>query len=664
TTMAFGKALIVNFLLNFPASMNREPVRKRIAAFLDQLLIREDWVYLLSLLLPLVLYNVVLKLVRIVTQLSLPGPLGFVDQIRSDIFFNLGYVLLWIGIFAVFRRGFLRWIFLALFHVSALLVVILTTSTHFFYKTTGSTLDYSFIMLSLSSFGETWKIISVETSALQWLLLASILMYVIAGPAIVTRIVACQWLLPLRTSGSAWRASLAVCIAAIVLGALSALPSATGASDTFSRDALANIALSELNKPDFEKQIETDLVAGTPPIDASLTQTPETDKRNVVMVFLESTRARSTTPYNEDIETTPFLDELAKKSLVAENAYAVLPHTSKALVAANCGVTPPLDTKNTEAEPDAVPARCLPELLGEQNYRSAFFQSATEEFERRRQLVDNFGYDDFFPIEEMNQEGFEEANYFGFEDDIMLEPSEQWLKEDNGQPFLATYLTVTPHHDYTVPERYGEKEFSKDEELNNYLNTVRYQDFFLKNLFDQYKDLGLYDDTVFVIFGDHGEGFGEHGLQQHDNVIYNEGLRVPFLIHDPRQSQKVPRIEAPVNQIDVVPTVADLLNYDVEDDTYPGTSVLKAPEDRKLMASCYQENLCLASIEGSKKYIYYYDNKEEEFYDLAEDPRERENLVGEQDAEKLKTLRYDLLSWQAQVKASYEKHLYGKGSEE
>ncbi len=635
----------------------------RFKTILRELLVREDWIYLLSLLLPLVFYNVTLKVVRIFTQLSPPGILGFLDQVRSDVFFNLGYALLWIGVFAVFRRGFPRWISLILFHVSALVAVILTTGTHFFYKTTGSTLDYSFIMLSLSSFSETWRIISAETSALHWVLLVSVLSYLIVGPTILTRILAQRWRLPVQAPGRPWKASLMVCVAAVVLGSLSALPSATGVSDTFSRDALANIALSELNKPDFGPQIETDLIAGTQPTDASLAQTPQTDRRNVVMIFLESTRARSTTPYNKDLETTPFLDELAEESLVSENAYAVVPHTSKALVAANCGIAPPLATKNTESEPDAIPARCLPDLLGQQDYRSAFFQSATEEFERRTQLVENFGYDDFFPLEDMEEEGFEEVNYFGREDNIMLEPSEQWLKKDKGQPFLATYLTLTPHHDYTVPDRYGEKEFVEDEEVNDYLNTIRYQDFFLKNLFDQYKELGLYKNTVFVVFGDHGEGFGEHGLRQHDNVIYNEGLRIPFLIHDPGTRQEAGRMEAPVNLLDIVPTVTDLLGYDIEDGTYPGTSVLNAPEDRKLLASCYQENHCLASIEGQKKYIYYYGNKEDEYYDLAEDPLERENLAQEKSDERLQALRYDLLAWQAQVQASYEKHLYGKGSE-
>jgi arylsulfatase A-like enzyme len=63
-----------------------------------------------------------------------------------------------------------------------------------------------------------------------------------------------------------------------------------------------------------------------------------------------------------------------------------------------------------------------------------------------------------------------------------------------------------------------------------------------------------------VILGDHGEGFGEHGLKQHDNTIYDEGLHIPFLIHDPRRPESR-RIEAPVTELDVLPTMADLLGF-------------------------------------------------------------------------------------------------------
>ena len=148
----------------------------------------------------------------------------------------------------------------------------------------------------------------------------------------------------------------------------------------------------------------------------------------------------------------------------------------------------------------------------------------------------------------------------------MLGPSEEWLEGHKDGPFVATYETIGPHHQYLAPEkRYGREEFDEEDTVNRYLNSVRNQDFFLKNLFDQYKRLGLYEDTVFVLYGDHGEAFGEHGRFQHDNVPYEEGVKIPLLVHDTtRRFENGERVEAPVSQLDLLPTVVDLLGYEIE----------------------------------------------------------------------------------------------------
>jgi lipoteichoic acid synthase len=140
----------------------------------------------------------------------------------------------------------------------------------------------------------------------------------------------------------------------------------------------------------------------------------------------------------------------------------------------------------------------------------------------------------------------------------------------------------------------------------------------VKHLLEQYKELGLYEETIFVLYGDHGEAFGEHGLYQHDNVAYEEGLRVPLLIHDPQNWQGGERVKAPTNQLDVLPTVIDLLGYGVEGGSYSGSSLLgPPPKDRTLMAGCWYERECLASIEGDEKYIYHYGDEPEELFDLS-----------------------------------------------
>jgi lipoteichoic acid synthase len=110
--------------------------------FIRTLLSRRDWVYLLSLLVPLVVYNLALKAASVASQPGLPLTLNLM---WSDLFFNLGYALLWIGLFAAVRGGPLRWAVVVLFHVTTILVVIVSTCAHQYLQQTGTALDFGII---------------------------------------------------------------------------------------------------------------------------------------------------------------------------------------------------------------------------------------------------------------------------------------------------------------------------------------------------------------------------------------------------------------------------------------------------------------------------------------------------------------------------------------
>ena len=394
--------------------------------------------------------------------------------------------------------------------------------------------------------------------------------------------------------------------------------------------------------------------------DTSLEKPFPAKKRNVVTIMLESTRARSVTPYNEDIKTTPFLDDLAQKSLVAERAHTIIPHTTKALVSAECGIPPHLRREITEAESGGIPARCMADLLKDQGYKTAFFQPGGVNWENRTQLIENFGYEELISLEDMNPTGFEQANYFGYEDAVMYEPIRGWLEANGNKPFLNTYKTLTPHHPYFAPTRYGIKDFSKKDNLNRYLNSVRYVDFFVKNIIEMYKEMGLYEDTIFVIYGDHGEGFKEHGRTQHDNVIWEEGLQVPLIVHDPQRFKNGKRVNEPANPTDILPTVTDLLGYEVKGGDYPGYSLRDLPENRTLKSSCWYDDKCLASLKGDEKYIYHYKGeqpkgiKQEQLFDLSKDPNEKNNLAKSHPKE-LRQRKKELFDWKAENERLYEK---------
>jgi arylsulfatase A-like enzyme len=625
---------------------------------------RRDWIYLLSLLVPFVLYDLVLKGSLIA---SWPKGLGFVESLmlmRSDLLFSMGYASLWLILFAVARKGLWRTLVTILFHVATILVALLATIAYQYFKVTGSTLDFGFILISLSSPGGLAAVVESEVSPSIIALLAVVLAYAILGPFLVTRLND-RWRVSAdaedtRTASFSWLRLAGAGLASYALFLFSLLPGASGStgapSKSFSRDALVHVAVTAVGTEEGEGFSNLAIEAGEPPPEATLRTTGETERRNVVLVHLESTRAQSMTPYNEELETTPFLDELAESSLLAQRAYAVVPHTTNAMVATNCGISPPLNPWQTASLGDSIPSQCLAHLLKEQGYNAVWFTSSvsTFEIERLPELVENLGYEEFYPVETMDTEGFEEANYFGYEDDVMLAPSEEWLKEHKDEPFVATYETIVPHHQYLAPEkRYGREEFDEDELVNRYLNSLRNQDFFLRNLFDQYKKLGLYEDTVFLVYGDHGEAFGEHGRYQHDNVPYEEGLKIPMLVHDSGGFENGARIEEPVSQLDLLPTVVDLLGYEIEGGAYEGSSLLRPPpEERTLMFGCWNETGCLASLEGTEKYVYHFDDNPDEIFELSEDPDERRNLAEERPEEAEKRRR-ELLEWRAEVSSRY-----------
>ena len=631
------------------------------------LLGRADWVRVLALLVPLVAYVLTLKAVRVARLPDEHGFFGALELMRSDLLFNAGYALLWVGLFSVARRGPARAVVGFLFHTTAILVALVATGAHQFYEVTGSTLGFDAVLYFLLAPGEVGAVAASEATPAPLAAVSAALLYAVFGPALLVRALA-----RLRgweatgsvgyqagAGGAPWLGFAGVILVSFGLVAFSVLPAGgpAGASESFAKDPVVNAAVTGLGEIEGDgPTVNAEAVRERLPLETSLSETARTEKRNVVIVHLESTRAGSVTPYGGDERLTPYLNELAGESLLAERAYASVPHTTNALVATMCGISPPSGRPQTDSVGDRIPSQCLADLLGERGYNSVYFTSAERTFERRPEVVENLGYEDFYSVEDMDKTGFQQANYFGYEDDVMLEPSERWLEENADQgPFVAAYETITPHHQYLAPDRYGTKDFAEKDGLNRYLNSVRYVDFFVKNLVEQYKEMGLYEDTVFVFYGDHGEAFGEHGRYQHDNVPYEEGLRIPLMILDPGRFEGGERVEGPVGQIDVLPTVLDLLGYDVEGGEYPGVSLLDPiPAGRTLMASCWYEDECLASIKGDRKFIYNYGDRPDEVYDLSEDPEEKNNLADGRDAGWLKERRDELLRWAAEVEAAYE----------
>lgn len=582
--------------------------------------------------------------------------LGFgtsVELLRSRIFVTVAFATLALGLCLVELRRWLWYLGMGLLQLLAAFSVFANVVGYFFYQGTGSALNWRIFLHGLTALRDSPEVIHSEVPGFGWVLLGAGLLMALALPPALAWLVA-RWRPDDGPKAGAETGLGVVClVAALISFGVAAIPAAHLDYEVgFSRDTGVHLFVTSLGQSSSPGD-DVD-----PWFDISEIHLRETDHdgpTNVAVIILESVRASAMTPYNPELDTTPFLDELADDSLFFEQAYAMVPHTSKALVAMLCGVPPRIVMEIAESRPGGGPGRCMPTLLGDLGYRSIFMQSATEQFEARRGLVANMGFDDFTPIEEMDTHGFEEANYFGYEDDVMLGPSKTWLQARGDQPFMSTYLTITPHHDYLAPRTYGRFEFDDYYIFNRYLNSVRYIDHFVENLIAQYKELGLYDSTLFVIVGDHGEAFGEHGRDQHDNVPWQEGIHIPLIIHDGSASVQPERYAEPISHIDLAPTIFDRLGLEIAGGDYPGYVATDVNPERLVYFSCWYDDQCAGFLHGGHKYIHHFGNRRDEVFDLLADPREQNNLIADHTVVDQETTSI-VFEWADAVDAAYDAH--------
>ncbi len=174
------------------------------------------------------------------------------------------------------------------------------------------------------------------------------------------------------------------------------------------------------------------------------------------------------------------------------------------------------------------------------------------------------------------------------------------------------------------------KKFDKNREFNRYLNSVRYLDFFVKNVIELLKEEGRYENSVIVITGDHGEGFREHGRSQHDNVIYEEGLRVPLLIHAPGLTDQGIEVTRESRQTDILPTATELAGFDLPDEPYDGHPLTDADAPKRpIYSHCWYDKRCMSVVRDGFKYIHHFGTRADEAFQVNLDPTEVSDIISQ-----------------------------------
>jgi arylsulfatase A-like enzyme len=298
---------------------------------------------------------------------------------------------------------------------------------------------------------------------------------------------------------------------------------------------------------------------------------------NVLLYVVDTLRADQLRCYGGKRPISPRLDALARESVLFENAVASSPWTRPSIVSLFSGLTP--RRHGVHERLDRLPAELaiLPSLLQRNGYRTAAFVSSAV-------ITAHFGFDRGFDV--FRQEVKEAIEAKRPTSSWIDEQAFDWLaRRDRGRPFFLYLHALDPHMPYTPPEpwrrrfaprvdraagsvehvvalrdgRLSPTAREAEDLLALYDAEVAANDEAFGHLADRLRAAGLWDSTLVIFVSDHGEEFFDHGGWEHGATLYQELLHVPLIVKLPRGKAAGRRIAETVRQIDVLPTVLDLL---------------------------------------------------------------------------------------------------------
>ncbi len=372
-------------------------------------------------------------------------------------------------------------------------------------------------------------------------------------------------------------------------------------------------------------------------------------KRNVVLIVLESVHAKNASFYGpvvtdgEERETTPNLTALREHMLLAKNHYAVHPTSMEDLFSIACSLYPyPLRPTITEVNP-TIPCGSMPELLVDAGYVAGLFHSGHFSFWRKELFFSDRGFSVMLDADMMpNRAGAYEYNW-GIDERVTARAIAEFIREHREESFFVEYIPVWPHSPYRVPSSEFEV-WRGGERIDDYHNALHFLDHSIEVILDALRDEDLMDDTLLVVVADHGEAFDEHpGNRSHSAFVYEENIHVPLGFHNPILFSGAPAVQRVTNHLDILPTVADLLDLP-RAPAWQGRSLLEDGPSRMTYFYSVSGRQLVGLRDGRWKVIWNRTTRRTHIFDLLEDPGEQQDL-SEQFADRIGPYHQLLSRW-------------------
>lgn len=282
----------------------------------------------------------------------------------------------------------------------------------------------------------------------------------------------------------------------------------------------------------------------------------EMQKKNVVLLIIESMGEENMFLEFEGRQLTPFLDSLSRNSRYYNRAYA---NGRKSIDAVPSTITsiPCLMEISYIASPYSFnEVDGFSKILKQQGYRTSFFHGSfngSQNFDQFTQIAD---FDSYYGKNEFDREGGEDGYWGIFDEEFLQFANRQFSQFET--PFFATIFTISSHMPYTIPAQYNGK-FPKGNRIIH--ESISYVDYSLRKFFEAAQKEDWYKNTVFIITADHTSG------DDKTDAYYTSAMgnyKIPLILFDPSHPEINRQENKLIQQIDILPEVLDYLNFSGE----------------------------------------------------------------------------------------------------
>ncbi|HKJ22607.1 MAG TPA: sulfatase-like hydrolase/transferase [Gammaproteobacteria bacterium] len=393
-------------------------------------------------------------------------------------------------------------------------------------------------------------------------------------------------------------------------------------------------------------------------------------KENVILLVVESLRHDALTTFGGDREAMPTLDALARNGYRFANDYTQASHSNYADLVPLCS-NYPLRAAATYTYPKVYtyPHVLLYDLLKPLGWRTAIFSSQNESWGGMANFLKSENLDHFLHAETYKGPTYVprydkwfvawmkgEKRAGKIDDRFTVNEAIKWIGDGSDKPFFIYMNLQSSHLPYDIPKDFdppfdlpegvtkvelhpglmrilGNGKITREQKVGavktRYLNSLAYLDSQFGRLVAMLKESGQLQNTLFVVTADTGQAFFEHGSIGHGGIPWNEVVRVPLFFHGPGIE---PGQESGLAMhLDIAPTILSLLGLPPHP-SFQGNDLFNVPADQRPPAFVVTQSPIaesLAVVWHDWKYVYDLEANDAMLFDLAADPHEQHNLVGQ-----------------------------------